>query len=209
MRISELARDTGVSIPTLKYYLREGLLPPGRATAATQAEYDQEHVARIRLIRALTDVGRLSLAAVRDVLETLDAGPQQVPSAIAAAHESLGAPVRDDDPPPTRALAAVSELGWRVDPRSVALHQLESALHATEDVGIPPDARQFRIYAQAALEVARVDIAGVPTPGSGAAADAVAYVVLGTVLYEPILLALRRLAQQHLYAGGGAPDQPC
>ena len=34
MRISELAERTGVSIPTLKYYLREGLLHAGEAQGA-------------------------------------------------------------------------------------------------------------------------------------------------------------------------------
>ena len=31
MRISELSATTGVSLPTIKYYLREGLLFEGRA----------------------------------------------------------------------------------------------------------------------------------------------------------------------------------
>src|SRR5690606_30794963 len=121
------------SIPTLKYYLREGLLPPGRATAATQAEYGDTHVVRLRLIRALTDVGGLSLAAVRAVLAALDAGPGQVAQAVATAHESLGPPAADGDPPPTRALALVTELGWRVDPGSAALRSLDAALRATEE----------------------------------------------------------------------------
>lgn len=29
MRIGELSRRTGVPVPTIKYYVREGLLPPG------------------------------------------------------------------------------------------------------------------------------------------------------------------------------------
>jgi DNA-binding transcriptional MerR regulator len=31
MKISQLSSASGESIPTLKYYLRQGLLPPGRA----------------------------------------------------------------------------------------------------------------------------------------------------------------------------------
>ncbi len=46
MRISELSRRSGVSIPTIKYYLRDGLLPAGRATAANQADYDEDHLRR-------------------------------------------------------------------------------------------------------------------------------------------------------------------
>ena len=37
MRISELARRSGLPVATVKYYLREGLLPAGEPTAATQA----------------------------------------------------------------------------------------------------------------------------------------------------------------------------
>ena len=49
MRISELAAVTGVTIPTIKFYLREGLLPSGVARAANQADYDETHVRRLRL----------------------------------------------------------------------------------------------------------------------------------------------------------------
>ena len=40
MRISALSEATGVPVPTLKFYLREGLLHPGEATSRTRAEYD-------------------------------------------------------------------------------------------------------------------------------------------------------------------------
>src|SRR5512142_93686 len=147
MRISELARETGLSVPTVKYYLREGLLPPGRPTAATQAEYGAGHVARLRLVRALVDVGGLSLAAVRSVLAALDAGPSQLGSAVATAHESLAPAPRDGDAPPTLALAAITRLGWSIEPSSAALRQLDAALHATAAVGIPPDDERLAVYA--------------------------------------------------------------
>jgi DNA-binding transcriptional MerR regulator len=40
MRIAELSRRSGVSVPTIKYYLREGLLPPGERTSPNQALYN-------------------------------------------------------------------------------------------------------------------------------------------------------------------------
>jgi DNA-binding transcriptional MerR regulator len=206
MRISELAHTSGVALPTVKYYLREGLLPPGRPTAATQAEYGPQHLARLKLIRALVDVGGLSLAAVRAVLAALDAGPEQLPLAIGTAHDLLGPPAPDGDPPPEMALAALAELGWHVDPRSASLRQLDAALRAVESVGITADRNRLQVYARAALEVAELDIDEVPSGATDTGtADAVAYVVLGTVLYEPVLLALRRLAQQHVFAGRVGP----
>lgn len=71
MRISELSHASGVSIPTIKYYLREGLLQPGSRSAPNQAQYDQGHIHRLRLIRVLMDVGGLGVAGVRSTLEAI------------------------------------------------------------------------------------------------------------------------------------------
>src|SRR5919197_5194181 len=73
MRIAELSRQTGVPVATIKYYLREGLLPAGEATGPNQAQYGEEHVRRLRLIRALVTVGGVSIASVGAVLEAIDA----------------------------------------------------------------------------------------------------------------------------------------
>ncbi len=203
MRISELSRETGVPVPTIKFYLREHLLPPGRATAATQAEYGAAHADRLRLIRALTEVGRMPLARVRDVLTVVDAGTSATAAAVGTAHDALPPLVPRGPEPPARARRVLAELGWHVDPDSGSTWQLEAALAAVEQVGLPLGPHRLAVYARAALDVARVDVSDVP---SGNAQDAVHYVVVGTVLYEPVLLALRRLAQQHLYTGGGAEN---
>jgi hypothetical protein len=96
-------------------------------------------------------------------------------------------------------------LGWEADPDGAALWDLDAALAALDDLGMTPSPERLRTYADAALTVATSDVAEVPT-GSGA--DAVAFVVLGTVLYEPVLLALRRIAQAHAYAGRHGPPEP-
>jgi DNA-binding transcriptional MerR regulator len=199
MRISELSRETGVPVATIKFYLRERLLPPGRSTAATQAEYGQAHVERLRLIRALTDVGKMPLATVHWVLDIVDNGAAATPAAVGAAHDSLPPVVPHGDEPPERALRVVGNLGWAVDPASTSLWQLEAALAAVEEVGLPLSSERLAAYAGAALDIARTDVAEVPAADPQAA---VHYVVVGTVMYEPVLLALRRLAQQHLYTEG-------
>ncbi|KUP95458.1 MerR family transcriptional regulator, partial [Thermobifida cellulosilytica] len=68
MRIGELSRRSGVSVPTIKYYLREGMLPEGERTAANQVRYSESHLRRLRLIRGLIDVGGLPVPTVREVL---------------------------------------------------------------------------------------------------------------------------------------------
>ena len=68
MRMSELSQATGVSGPTLKYYLREGLLHAGVSPGPTRAAYDDTHVARVRLVRALVTGAGLSVAAAKRVI---------------------------------------------------------------------------------------------------------------------------------------------
>lgn len=204
MRISELSRESGVPLATVKFYLREGLLQPGRRTSATQAVYGPEHVARLRLVRALVETGGLSLARTREVLAGL-----QSPSlweAVGHAHSALG------DAPDEVGTARVGELldrvGWAgVDEHCPAARRLAAALAALEDVGLPMTDDHLLAYASAARAAAEVDVASVPTDSP---TDAVTTVVLGTVLREPVLLALRRLAQQSqaATAWGGAGEVP-
>jgi hypothetical protein len=99
-------------------------------------------------------------------------------------------------PRPARALAAVSALGWQVDPESTAVRQLEAALVALDTVGLPPTISTLLTYADAALRVAEADVDSIPS--GAAAAEVVRHVVVGTAMYEPVLIALHRLAQQHL-----------
>ena len=72
MKISELSRLSGVSVASIKYYVREGLLPAGTATSSNQATYDDTHARRLRLIRALIDIGGLSIGQVRATLAAVD-----------------------------------------------------------------------------------------------------------------------------------------
>ena len=53
MKISELSERSGVPVATVKFYIREGMLPRGEALSTTRAEYGEEHLTRLRLISAL------------------------------------------------------------------------------------------------------------------------------------------------------------
>ncbi|PPK98568.1 MerR-like DNA binding protein [Kineococcus xinjiangensis] len=196
MRISELSRTSGVPIATIKYYLREGLLQAGQATGATRSEYGEPHLRRLRLIRALVDVGGLPLAKVREVLACVDDPPASLHCALGTAHDALGAA-----PPDARgadlAEAVVAGAGWRVDRASPAFAQLGAALAALVDAGFPAGPAALERYVRAAVDLATAEVADVPRTDTAAA---VQFVVLGTILYEPVLLALRRLAQQHASA---------
>lgn len=192
MKISALSEASGVPLATIKFYLREGLLHAGRRTSATQASYDDTHLARLRLVRALVDVAGLSVAATRQVVLSLHA--ETLHEALGSAQGAL--PPRVDeaeavDLEPAREV--VRSRGWAVHEGSAAFQQLAVALRATAEVGLAMTAERADAYGRAAEVVAAVDVDGVPTDSRE---DAVAYAVAGTVLYEPVLLAMRRLAQQ-------------
>ncbi|MBN9100814.1 MULTISPECIES: MerR family transcriptional regulator [unclassified Pseudonocardia] len=193
MRISELARRAGVPVGTVKYYLREGLLPAGTPTSATQAQYGEEHVERLALIRVLVGTGGLTVAAARAALQMIDAPAPSIHEVIGTAHQAIGPEVTAEPEALDRARSLVEAQGWQVACDSPALAQLAAALDACDAVGIPGMERLVGRYAAVAEQLAAFDVAAVPTTSP---ADAVRFVVAGTVLLEPLLLALRRLAQQ-------------
>jgi len=66
-RIGELARLSGLSVKTIRFYSDRGLVPPARRTGAGYRVYDERALAQLELIRALRELGA-SLADVERVL---------------------------------------------------------------------------------------------------------------------------------------------
>jgi DNA-binding transcriptional MerR regulator len=203
MRISALATATGVSVATIKFYLREGLLHSGVATSATQATYDESHVRRLRLIRSLIGSVGLSVQQARAILDLVDEPGDDLYATLGRAVSALPPvvdPPGDDDPDPfPRARAALESLGQVFDPRFAAVAQLESALAAAEAAGMPISTERLVAYGERLRDIARFDLDGMPDEPHAA----VEYTVLGTALYEPVILALRRLAHQDMAARSG------
>jgi DNA-binding transcriptional MerR regulator len=188
--MSELAVRTNVPVPTIKYYLREGVLMPGRAVSATRAHYDESHVRRIALIRALSARG-LSIAQVKSIVGLIDNPGESLFETLGAATAALSphaeAAISHDLP---RARAALATLGCTVPDNLPAVAQLEHALADAEAAGLPMSEDRLRAYAPHIRAIAAYDIDQMPLE----APTAVEYAVLGTALYEPILAALRRVA---------------
>jgi DNA-binding transcriptional MerR regulator len=67
-RIDDLAHEAGVSVDTIRYYAREGLMP-APTPAGRHRLYGDKHLDRIRRIKDLQEQ-RFSLAAIRAVVET-------------------------------------------------------------------------------------------------------------------------------------------
>ena len=70
LRMRELAEASGVPGPTIKHYLREGLLPEPVKTSRNMAYYPPEFVDRIKLIKRLQEERFLPLKAIKEVLDT-------------------------------------------------------------------------------------------------------------------------------------------
>lgn len=204
MRISELSTATGVSVPTIKYYLRERLLPEGERSAPTQAAYGERHVQRLRVIRALVASG-VSIAEIRRVVSALDDPPSEPHELLGTAHAAV-TPVVDPPLDTTEASRLVEGLGWQPGMCDDAVLQAVAfALKGIADAAFSVRDDVMPVYLRAMRDIADAEIAGVPLDS---AEEAVRYVVLGSVLVEPLLLALRRVAQQvgsaERFAGAGA-----
>ncbi|MFC4565932.1 MerR family transcriptional regulator [Nocardiopsis mangrovi] len=97
MRIGDLARRTGVSVRSLRYYEEQGLLTSTR-TASGQRTYTEDDVGRVRLLRRLYDAG-LTSSAIAAVLPCVDApGAAQTDTAwerMVAEREKLDSHIGD------------------------------------------------------------------------------------------------------------------
>ncbi|MFI6123534.1 MerR family transcriptional regulator [Streptomyces sp. NPDC051064] len=203
-------------MPTIKYYVREGLLPAGVLTSPNQARYDDGHERRLRLIRALLDVGGLSLSAIAEVLEAVDDPGQPVHKVLGAAARRITPEEPDgseeEGPESAEAREEVAALlarrGWFVRADSPAGRSLAGVLAALHRAGHGGFVELLDVYADAAEPVAHADLDYVRR--RVAREDLVESVVVGTVLGEAMFGALRRLAHvdasARAYEGGGEQE---
>jgi len=200
VRVGELSRRSGVPIPTIKYYLREGLLAPGVATAANQAEYTEEHVRRLRLIRALIDVGGVSVAGAREVVGALAAEDEPlellgVAQEAVAPRRRAGRETAEWAAARERVLRLIAERGWLIHPESTAIDLVADTLAVGETLDVAELFDNLDEYVDAAVGLAAMEVRTVldrPDP-----AARMELVVLGTVLGEALFSGLRALAHQH------------
>ncbi|MFJ1900729.1 MerR family transcriptional regulator [Streptomyces sp. NPDC088115] len=204
MRLSELSERSGVKTATIKYYLREGLLPPGGRVSATQAEYDESHLRRLRLVRALLQVGRLPVATAREVLKQADDESLGRTMRLGASLWALPhGPEPDEEEPETVAARAETDrlldrLGWRtaqeIGSLSPAHRSVVASLATLIRLGYPCEGDYLAEHARLMHQVAVQDLDMMETYPTEA--EQVEHAVASAVLYEPLLAALRRLAQE-------------
>ncbi|MGE7384861.1 MerR family transcriptional regulator [Streptomyces sp. NPDC004126] len=205
MKISELSRLTGVPVASIKYFRRQGLLPAGRATAATLAEYGEEHAERLRLIKALTTLGGLSIAATREVLGAVDQA-HSTEGALGAISYALPVPVASQGPADDEeetdadeaAAAEVTELlaalEWRAPGTSPHVKGLTAALKELRRLDAQYAPGELAAYARLAESVARLDLERASCLDEPVALAERAVIVFA--ICAPVFELLRRLAQE-------------
>lgn len=203
MRMAELAARSGLSVATIKYYLREGLLEPGRRTSVNQAVYSEVHLERLRLIRALATIAGLPLSTIRDVVHSV-AADSSVLEAMALTQDavvgSAGSVAESDtDGAPREAATIVDEVirarGWQCEPGSPAYVAAVRAVEGLADEQLASVLEHIDDYAHAADAVGRTDLHTIVEAQTRD--EMIRGAVLGTVLRRPLLEALVLLAQQH------------
>lgn len=184
LAIGDLARLTGLSVKTVRFYSDLGLVPPAGRTAAGQRRYDAAAVARLRLVRTLRTLG-LDLGTVGAILRGEASLTDVAAVRVAAVTEQLRALRRQ-----RAVLAAVAAHG--IDPKETDLMSILS-----------DDDRAALIGDFLDTVFAGLDLDGVPRsltpelPDDPDAAQAAAWLELTELLGDDDFRAvLRRTAEQ-------------
>ncbi|MEW1829536.1 MerR family transcriptional regulator [Streptomyces sp. NPDC088196] len=204
MRLAELSERSGVSVATIKYYLRERLLGPGHQVNATTSEYDEEHLRRLRLVRAMIQVGRVPVATVREVLGHVDDDSLGRTIRLGAAMWALPQ-VREPDEDDEYVRAAHQEvdrlldlLGWenakQLSTISPAYRSLVVSVAAFRRIGYGWGAELLSPYAELMHRTAVLDLDNMEEHPSEE--ERIEFAILGAIINEPILQSLHRLAQE-------------
>lgn len=90
MRIGELARHAGVHVDTVRYYEREGLLPPAPRRESGYRMYEREDLKRLRFVRRAKTLG-FTLTEIRGLLQVSTRHDEDMAGMKAAAVEKLAA----------------------------------------------------------------------------------------------------------------------
>lgn len=86
--IGQLARSTGVKVPTIRYYESIGLMPEAGRSSGNQRLYAQAEVRRLAFIRHARELG-FPLEAIRDLLGLSDKPDQTCAAADRIARAQL------------------------------------------------------------------------------------------------------------------------
>jgi DNA-binding transcriptional MerR regulator len=211
-----LTRRSGIPRSTIKFYLREGLLPAGEPQGRNQALYGPRHLERLELIRALREVAGLPLDVITRVAKDLD---RTFERGWGTGADPVGKALRAIYAPPQRKLrrkeraeldklraevrAFVAALPWTTGEEGhYFVEEIADALLQVRRYLYPDFAvATLAFYAREAWRLSELEYANAP---GGArvpirergddVAEPTRRAVLSTVLFDRIFGALRRCA---------------
>lgn len=223
MLLSELAEASGASAASIKYYRREGLLPPGRHVTATRQDYGTAHLERLQLIQVLREVAEAPIARIRRLTAVLDDPAQPLIRALAEAQTiTLGVDEQQAQEYGTEhpSIAPLLEhLSWP-DIDSAPRRALDQLLHSLDSWGAPTHLEMVQRYAAPMAEIARADVAWMQNlprhssagePARSPSDDVlVMRAVAGSIAYDRLVQLLRALGHTSFSVLGSdaGPDSP-
>ena len=173
-------------------------MPEGTRLSGNQTAYADEHVQRVRLVRALLETGGLSIERAKAVVSTIDAPQDSLAMTFEVAQQSLAGTGSSTTPPSSASVARVEALAaaqrWKSLGTNPGTDVAARVLDGLAAIGFDPSDEYLAAYASAAATIARADLAALTTRTRP---DLVAeLMVVGTVLGNSLVAGLRRLAQE-------------
>ncbi|HEY9162077.1 MAG TPA: MerR family transcriptional regulator [Desulfomonilia bacterium] len=89
IKISEISRKSGVAASTIRYYVREGLLPEPERKNRNMSYYDEACIERIKTVRHFQEKKFYPLTVIRNIMRRIDDG-MSVSEAEAIEHAVFG-----------------------------------------------------------------------------------------------------------------------
>jgi len=209
LKIADLSRLSGVPAETIKFYVREGLLPPGESLRANKTVYTRDHLQRLALVRAMREIGGLSIAAIKRIVEAFDQWGDDPRIAFHMAFDALS-PLANEQAPSgvpvgvNRSLlddtdALLRTAGWDFGERVPAAElELADALASVREHLYPDLAVEELLpltKAVHALTDLEMHWRGLRRE---TAVEELQLTFLKTILFERVLVALRRLARESI-----------
>jgi DNA-binding transcriptional MerR regulator len=202
LRLSELADEAGVSLATVKYYQREGLLPAARKVGERRAEYDERHLRRLRLLRVMRDVGGVPVERLRSLVEAVEDEQASPHEMFGVACDALNSPFVDVGPEHAawREIGddLIAQSGWdRLRADAPDRDHLAALLEVVSGLSIPGDPESALAYFGLVDQLARFEIESLVDTGEQDRGSLLERMVVGQVVFGQMLLVLRRIAEEH------------
>ncbi|UQX10736.1 MerR family transcriptional regulator [Candidatus Mycobacterium methanotrophicum] len=162
----------------------------------SEATYNDSHLRRLALVRALIEVAGLPLEAVRRVLAVVDDESVPLHQALGTAQWLLS-PTPDEEPSAEsaeRVEALLARHEWALAPDSPHRRALAGALDWLDNLAFPASDTLLDQYAETLARLAPSEVESVTAQAERA--TAIEHLVIGTLLYEPLLATMRRMAHE-------------